>query len=242
MCLWVCVLNSQTNEQQVEQFNRLRDFFGDPAKRWDDRLDLHNKAFTEEYICGRAALVLHCDIETVSTLYKRKPIVPEVEIASQPRKRSMLVILKAHIFEHHKLEHWNKKLMFVDDIKVIQSPESKIPSLVGLYNIENEIANLDNDALLFKSLIKSTYKLIPRVSNRKSGPFCCGPITKDDRFVVQEVQCTPEIVQGISDNNGILALFQRGLDVEAKQILSTIEVLLDGQFVEVRTNKSLEAS
>ena len=113
-------------------------------------------------------LFFHCDIEAMSTINNRNTGITEEEVAFQFWNRSMLFILKAYVSEHHKLEHWDKKLMLIRDIQIVQSPHGNVPSLVGLYNVENEVMNVASDALLFYSTIQSIYKLIPRVCNRKS--------------------------------------------------------------------------
>src|ERR1700722_5819315 len=94
--------DEQTIEQDVERLNRIRDFFGDPTKRWNDRLNLYEKSFGEEYVCGRAALVLHCDVETVSTFHECNTRTAKEELARQTGERSVLFIFKAHISERHK--------------------------------------------------------------------------------------------------------------------------------------------
>jgi hypothetical protein len=47
-------------QEDIERFNRARDFFGNPVERWNNRLSLKRNACIENYCSGRMALILDC--------------------------------------------------------------------------------------------------------------------------------------------------------------------------------------
>ncbi len=130
--------------------------------------------------------------------------------------------------------------MLIGDIQVVQGPQCSTPALVRFYDIEDEIVDIACDLLLFQSRMQPSYKLIPRVRERKPRPFGRGAIAQFDGLEVQQVQRTPEIMQGVSNNKSNLLLFQSGLDSASKEILAGLRVFIDGQIVKVRTDKGFK--
>src|SRR6478609_4490354 len=123
-------LQLSSSDENIERFNRARDFFGDPAKRWQDRLSLEGCSKVEEYSCGRMALIVYCEIHSVQMSESLTPrIIHENRIK---RNDGAFVILKANTLNQHKLQHWNQQLMLVPDVQVVSGPEGEITSLVGL--------------------------------------------------------------------------------------------------------------
>jgi hypothetical protein len=224
----------------VESVNRARRFFGDPVQRWNDRLILKGRSYVENYRNGNMALILHCNVPA--------PVEgPMVGVLGEVVIRSgeeFFVVLKADARERHNTEQWNEQLMLVSDVHVVQGPQGPIPSLVGLYNIHDQVANLDGtrmvgETLLFQSAINGSYKFLPLVTDwklraviRDSGSFV-------ESLVVSDVNRASEIMQGISNNkSGIDRGESAFVDVDENMVAPF--VFLDADGVKVRLGERIQ--
>jgi hypothetical protein len=217
-----------SRSEQLERLNRARDFFGDPKQRWNDRLVVEACVFSKEYLSGRAALALHCNfpVESVSDLIAKRSGISE----APSTEHTAILILKANIEDLHKLQHWDEKMVLVPDVHVVKCPEQEIPSLVGLYVVQDEISFREDDLLLFQSTIKATFELIPRISYWEPSPIA----RTADELVPHEVESAPEIVEGVADNYGAIisrkAFFSK---FDMQKILSGLRVVIDIHSVNV---------
>ena len=201
------------HSEQVEAFNRARDFFGNPVQRWNDWLALVSGTKTEQYNSGRHALILHCDIPVIG----QKDTTSSVQIVRDAViYRSVLVCLKADIDKTHNLQHWNQELVLIPDVQVVHGPDGIIPSLVGFYGVQNEVVNGLGNLVCFESILKGAYKFLPRVSDWKSGPLGRLAPSQND-LEVEKIKSASKIMQRVSDDEcGIVASPYEGKGVEEK--------------------------
>src|ERR1039458_771436 len=160
----------------LESVNRARHAFGDFIERWKDRLILKGNSSVENYHRGRMALVLHCNC---SSPVKLKTVGTIREIGLTIREKDLFfLVLKADIGEPHQIEDWNKQLMLVPNVHIVQGPQGVIPGLVGFYDIHDDISNLKGarivgKSLLFQSAFYGTYKFLPLVKDWEPRPLVC---------------------------------------------------------------------
>ena len=110
----------------LEGVNRARHTFGDFMERWGDRLALKGNSFVEEYHRGRMALVLHCNC---SFPFKFKTLGTIREVGLAVRKKDFFfIVLKADVREPHHVENWNKQLVLIPDIHIVQGPQEGFPA------------------------------------------------------------------------------------------------------------------
>jgi hypothetical protein len=224
-------------ETDAERLDRARDFFGDPVKRWNDRLVLEGHSYIEEYVRGRLALVLHCNIPVV--LFPKPNPAGFVHDVRVNENKIVRVILKANTLKPHKLHHWNEKLMLVPDVHIVNSPEGVIPSLVGFYRIQDKVMNGLGDLLLFQSAIKGTYQFLPRIADWEPCPFVGSAIAPQNNLVVHEIQGAAEIVQNVpNDKRGIIG--GEGRYVNPKVICSSLDIFVNTERVEVRARENAQ--
>lgn len=232
------VLQQASANENIERFNRARDFFGDPIKRWQDRLSLEGCSKVEQYRRGRMALIVHCEIPSVQMPESHAPrIVHENRIN---RNLDVFVIFKANTLYQHKLQHWNQKLMLIHDIEIVNSPEGIIPSLVGFYRIQNKSLNGRSDLLLFQSAVKKTFEFLPRVSDWEACPLRGVSIASENNLVVHEIQSTAQVVQHVSDDEGSLSDIQESMKLKPDIICSHLSIFIDMNRVEVRAKEVIE--
>lgn len=197
-------ISERTNVKTLENLDCARDAFRDLHERWNDRLVGERDATAENYRRGRIALIVHLKFPR-SLDFESVGVLSEVGLPVSGENVTVLV-LKADTGELHYLENWNEQLVLVHDVHVVQSPQGPIPSLVGLYDINDKIAQPDNarvvdQFLLFQSAIYGTYKVLPLILDWKPrvlvGHASCDSI-KD--AVVQDIQCAAHVVQSVPDN------------------------------------------
>src|SRR5689334_2020993 len=132
-----------TETQALKSSDRINHFLADPGERWNHRFSVKRASLVEQYRSGSMALVLHLDrsAKGIGQLNAGR-FVHGVQATAND---STFVILKAHIADLHKLQHWDKHLMLVHDVENVQPPEILIPSLVGFNGFEHEVGNWDSD-------------------------------------------------------------------------------------------------
>ena len=115
-----------SKQERLERINRAQDLFGDPVQRRDNRLTFEGKSNVEEYRRGRMAFILYCKVLPVKLFQLDCPgFVGNKDIFQRPF--FSIFVLKADIGDVHDLQDWNKELMLVPNIQVLQSPKEVIP-------------------------------------------------------------------------------------------------------------------
>src|SRR5450432_3883473 len=223
----------EVDSEQLKRFNRAVNFFGDPCKRLNDSLILEKPdAYIENYRRGSMALVLHCHLPVIEFFEPKGAGFIHVDRPNGD-DRSVFLVLKANTVEDHRLQRWNEKLMFVDDVQIVKSPEQWIPSLVGLYRFDDEFPQSVRNLLLFQSTIQPLRnKFLPRIADWKPRPFA----STFGRYelVVENIEGAPKIVQHITCNNGGIACESGSVNREPQMICSLPQIVINGNGVEIR--------
>lgn len=229
----MCAYSQVSVECQLESLNRARDFFGNPAQRHQDWLNLIGQVKIENYRRGRIALILDCQRTAVSVSQSNAAGVVAVNRGAVVDSSTFLV-LKADVQEAHHLEHWNKQLVLVSDVQTVQSPEGVIPSLVGLYRSDYQAMNPFRNLLLCESAIRGGLKFLPCVSDWKLCRSIGDPIASKDASMVQNVQCASQVVQNIANNQCSIDTEGPNVEINYKKVCSHLCVFLDGNAIEIR--------
>jgi hypothetical protein len=94
----------------------------------------------------------------------------------------------------------NEQPVLVLDVESVQGPDGfPVPSLVGLYDIHDEI-NDPFGGLMFESAIDGGYKFIPSVAYRKLSvlrPLAC---SAELNIIGNKIESGTQIMQGVSDD------------------------------------------
>ena len=141
-------------------------------------------------------------------------------------------VLKAHIVDFQKLSHRDEKLVLIDDIHLVQSPEGKIPSLIGLYCFQYVLEDIGGDLPLFESCRKGVFELFLRVANREPRKLCRAVAN----LKIQNVEGASQIVQCIPNEHSD-SICGEWLHYDEAHI-SGFSLLLDANRIEVRAKPS----
>ena len=222
-----------SKQERLERLNRARDFFGNPVQRGQDRLTFKGKSHIEEYRGGRMALVLHLKISPGALRQKMRPGSVSVQ-NSFDMPLICVLVLKADTRDVHTLQEWNKELMFVPNIQVLQGPERIIPSLVGFYVAHEEILHYDLDLLLFEHVLEGGFQFISGLANRESCIPAGRSATFSDDIVPENVQGASQIMKSVPNHHcGILGWRCERIIEEQMQRNLSIEILIDAQEIKI---------
>jgi hypothetical protein len=149
------------------------------------------------------ALVLYCN-DSSPVKIETAGIVSEVGLTGCP-KNFLFIVLKADIAELHQVEYWNKQLVLVPDVHIVQGPQGVIPSLVGFYDIHNDISNgksarVVGKTLLFQSAIYGYYKFLPPLADWKPRAMVGNSCSLVHSLKVENIERTSEVVERVSDD------------------------------------------
>ena len=99
------------------------------------------RPLVEQYVDNHLAIV--CDLHVSLTNQSELGRWPAGEDRSKFRQRQFRAVLCfcADIPDGRHLQLWNQVLMFVSDVQVVKSPDAGIRSIVGLYDIQDEISD-----------------------------------------------------------------------------------------------------
>jgi hypothetical protein len=235
-------VEERANGEHLEGIDRARHAFRHFVEGLDDRLILVGNPYIEYYRQGRMALILHCEITLPSKFEVVTRFIRKNGLAD---KRVVFVVLKANSGKPHHIEYWDKQLMFVEDVQIVQGPEGMIRSLVGLYDIQENIHNqgysrISGEALLFQSAINGSYQLFPLVADWKPCPMIGFPRSGGlESLVVQNIKSAFEIMQGISDDQSTVRHVEsRFVNVEENAVVPS--VFLDTSGVKVGLGERIE--
>jgi len=209
------------SEEQLENLNRARDFFGDPMQRWNDRISPERISLLEEYRSGRLAFILHYD--SLQSLFESDTRGIAHKVQSFSDQGSRFLILKAHVTKLHKLQKWDKHLMLVPNVENVERPQPSIPTLVGFNSVEHERGDWNSDLLLFHSAIYKTYKLVPSIEYWKTRVTSDCSAALQNHSAPKMVEGRTKIVQTIANGESQVIEGEQGfVDIETDEIRASI--------------------
>src|ERR1700687_2364067 len=107
-------------------------------QRWENQFVTHRESLLEQYQQGRFTVV--CDLDIC-----RSAIVEAGAVASDyPSANTDLCasgVFCPDFTNGAGLPNWNQQPVFVQNVETVQGPEGVIPSIIGFYNIHDEISD-----------------------------------------------------------------------------------------------------
>lgn len=87
------------------------------------------------------ALILDCQVIASVQFDVVAGFVPDElprTIRTFDPRGSLFIILKANLPEAHQVENWDKQLVLINYVHIVQGPQEWISSRIGLYDIEQD--------------------------------------------------------------------------------------------------------
>lgn len=230
-------MSTALSQASGKRLNRARDFFGDPAERWNNYAKVQRSSLAENYLAGEVALILDCDVSGAHFKYRNHG--GSTETVEMERSSShdwlTLLVFKATTSKCDRLKNWEQQLMLVHDVQIVERPEEVIPSAVGLYLVNKKLVNTVAYDSIFQSQVNALHKFLPRIADWKH----CSACWFDGASNISEIQCTPEIVQGISNNQSRVIRGKVGQKLDY-QVLLPSRILLDSERVRIWPGELLQ--
>jgi hypothetical protein len=225
--------NSTSDLERLERLDSARDFFGDPRQRYEDRLMIERGLWPEDYRRGRLALVLDCDLPVVSVHEpSSERIVGIVPSATDLRT---LVVFKADVTEHHRLQHWDEKLMLVSVVHLTEGVQDRVSSRVGFYCVEYQKEEFGGKLPFFQGTLQPRFYFLPFLKDWKPSVIRRYPITSDNRLVVHQVESASEVVKSISNReSNLIGGEQIPPEINTEKVLSSLNIVINPKSVTVR--------
>ena len=186
-----------------------------------------NLSFIEKYIIGWGFITIDCDIQRVATdngnLHRDVGINDEIDNG----KFNFRIIFNRHFGDFDSENSWYQKPMLIYIAESVECPEMKIPSLIRLYPIQNNISDSTGglpDSLIRKSVNQAFSRFTDREVNMTK--INTTGIFRDD-LNSDEIKCRPQIMDSITNNKGDV-LWSGFSHIELQEVLSSISIFLDG--------------
>lgn len=212
--------------------------FNELTKRWKNRLTSQGNSRVEQYENGRISVI--CDLAITPSHF----VSSYSPSADNPRLDNVLiasVVFNSDAMDHVHMHYWEQDPVLVDNVQIVQGPQGIIPSLVRLYDIHDEIADISG-CLMYQSAIDGRYKFIPRLTERKSSVVVVSVKPSKYDLINQNIQSSLKVMQSIADDQSKVSRVRhhaRYLDL--KHIVSCIRICLDKERVNCTINQEIAA-
>jgi hypothetical protein len=220
----------------LDACNQASDHFRDLTKRWENRFSFPDRSLVEQYQNGRCALI--CDLK----ISPRQVVADKSSSSRDNLVEHFFVsaIFNADTVDYVDVHDWKQEPMFIDVVKVVQSQQSTIPSIVRLYGIHDEVADCYGSAM-YQSAIDGRYKFIPRGFEREFSVIVVAFQRPKNNLIDGVIQSRFEVVQGIANDKGKLARRRRELhNLDFENIISGLRIVLDSEYVKATYREYLD--
>lgn len=224
---------------EVSLLNCLHDARNDLSKlieRWDNCLAFKNLSLVENYMDGRLAIAINLERIGVA---KYKCIV--FRDMNRGRKFFHYSAAGSHCYgaETTESKDWNQESMLVGNIKIVESVERVIPSLIWLYHVNDQIDYVCTGDLYF-STVDSRFKFLPRIPHREASPLRWLLSGHGDDLASREIEGGSQVMNGVTDDQRNVAT--DGLEHPEFQDICAIRLVLDPQTISVRLDQCRDNS
>jgi hypothetical protein len=196
------------------------------AERWHNKLTLQGQSLAERYT--KHGLTVICDLDIS---------VPKTEVLTSVRGNDKPVvegetlarfIYCANVVNSRKFSVSNQEPVLVFDIETVKGPDGlAIPSLVRLYNFDNEVEDFFG-GVLFQSAIDGSFKAIRGILD---GELCVrSPF--ENNFMHRVIEGAAKIVDGVAENEQE-SLWKGRSRFDLYHIASSLQIVLDMDNVRV---------
>lgn len=223
-----------TKKDSLDVIDRATNDWHQIVQRWKDVTVAEGRSVVENYTNGRVALICYLDFSVPGSDFGS--VLPSGNPLGKSKLRATLVF-QANLPQPLPLKMVDEKLVLVLNVESVQGPDGiSIPSLVGLYDIHDEVSD-PFGGLIFESAIHGGYKFVPCVFYRELGVLGSLPGSREFYVVGDEIESRSEVVQRIS--NDAHEFFWNGFARhELERVVSSMEVSFNEHSVRVRIDES----
>lgn len=246
----------------LKQRSEIRDNPANPVsetlQRVDNQFALNNPRFVERYAKGELKVVLHVRVRNgkeyfayfqgktgvsgVSRLNNHSRQIgggEGVRVAREENSCDLLPLTRQHVVMRDRACSRKQKAMLVDVVKVMETPEINIPSIVWFEPVDDGLCSCMDSLYYSSSLGRSIF--LRTIANGKSGDTINrGTTVSQDKLSNQMVEGTSKVLNGVSgkSRNG-----QRNVSSAVKCPFDPIRItiVMDRNLVGVAIEKSVDS-
>ncbi len=214
-------------ELSFEREKSPADEYREIVQRWKDVATCEGQSVCENYTDGRFAII--CDFNFSLSGGKFKRVLPGGGPLGKLEYSASLVFV-ADVPNPFEMHMGDKQPVLVLNVENVQGPDGlSIPSLVGLYDIHDEIYDPFR-GLMFESAVDGGYKFIPSVAYRKLSvlrPLSC---SAELNIIGDKIESGAQVMQSISDDAHKF-LWHGCTRIELERIVTSIRVSFNRESV-----------
>ncbi len=196
-------------------------------ERWENRLTVEGISFAEKYIEGRISIILYVQFGAAEISVKQSV---GADARGQGDREVSVLVFGVNI-NGDNIENNDQAAMLINDVQIVQSVQGIIPSTVGLYRINYQVADFRTRSLYF-STVNRAYEFLSFFKEWKLSTS----IRIRDGLADHQIESRMKIVNGVSDNQSRIG-WEFKVDLETD--ISSLAIFLDVQTARVSVSKPL---
>ena len=219
-----------------QALQRAIDGYLEAAKGWNDHMALHQRSFAEYYCEGNAALVYKLEL-SVPPSNPDDPFCSYVQCGNTVL--SAFAVLHKQVLDPAGLNIGNQQFMLVDVIELVEGIQHvTVPSLVGLYIVNDQRSNSDEERLVWSSS-KKLFEASPvGIDWEILLPF--GRHRLPAYFAPHIVNCRSQVVQRVSEDQADFK-WKTLCHLDPHKVIERVSVTIDTNSVETTFTERLQA-
>jgi hypothetical protein len=219
----MCAENQSRFNELLKQFHHRQDVLRIDAERIHYASLAAKLSIWEHYAKGKISLIFN--VESRPNGQSKR----EIAAGSKPNHVAVPgIILKLDAAADGVVEHWNQKAVFISNVELVNGPDGKIPSVVGLYLIEQEFEKSLTCNVYF-SLLKRSFQTF-KCGMTREFDISVGALGSDSlkRREPRIIESAFHVMDGVSDHHShVIGQGIHILDFIFKEFISSAGIDLD---------------
>lgn len=200
-------------------------------------LTIEGGFWSEKYRNQGLSIALDIEIPCgMEDIHSAKPIMTK----DNRLGRVLALISKAGDADLSNLAGGNQEAMFVQNIKLVETPEGPIPSFIRLYRVGDEPRDFWGGSL-YRSITLGIFKVFPLATKREIDLGSFFPGDSGYCFIGEQIKRRTKIVDSVPDDEG-RNFWKRLSNSDAEGLVSSLRVFIDADTIKVSILERLEHS
>ena len=196
---------------------------------FNNRFTLKDISIPEKYLEGRISIALNVHFTHSANGMDKIPIADN---HANIFYFKAILAFNANVRDFAYSNDWDQKSVFIHSIETIDPPQGIIPSLVRLYNIEDQSSDFGSRGDLYFSFFNSDYKILPSFMKREMN------FVASDNTISNKIKGCSQIMNYVTDDKRNFPW--NGLShTELNLIISSIRIFLYRQAIKISSFEKL---
>jgi hypothetical protein len=208
-------------------------------ERWDNRLIVEKLPLFKAYLDGRICVGLIVEMGG-RAFWDGAAVRKDAKLVG--REGSGIIIICERDPGPVIVSGKQDGAVLVEIVQLVECPKGKISSLVRLYCLDDEPAEVGSD-LLFKSTIDRSFKFLPRFMHWE-GDHSAGRVAAGRYYDFSDkmIECAPEVVDSVADDHSQTLNSVGSWLPKIEAEIAGFRLFIDERSVTFRRNETVNAS